>query len=233
MKLRSILVALIASSAISLAGCGSPYSFQGVNVTISPKVASVPVNGTQVFTTTTANAPNVPLFSLNGSLLANTPGPAGMFTPGPNDVEGTITYNAPATPPIYTAAQLTQGLVQGSVTVAAAVSNNPNGGFDETSTSITFAITGPISAGISPTTASVKLGTTQQFTGYSVGSTNNAITWQVNGVTGGSASYGTISATGLYTAPAAMPMTSNVVTITVVAQADTTKTASATVTLTQ
>jgi hypothetical protein len=172
------------------------------------------------------------LFAINGSIVNTPGGPSGSFTPGPNDAEGSTTYNSPATPPIYTATQIAAGFVQGSVTISASVNNNPNMVFSDTATSVTFVITSPISAGISPTTASVKLGTTQQFTGYSVGSTNNALAWQVNGVAGGNTANGTITPAGLYTAPTAMTMTSNTVTISAVAQADTTKTASSTVTLT-
>ncbi len=92
-----------------------------------------------------------------------------------------------------------------------------------------------VTTGISPLTASVALNGTQQFNGYAVGNTNNGVTWQVNGVTGGSTAAGTITtsstAGGLYTAPAAMPMTGKTVTITAISQADPTKTASAVVTL--
>ena len=44
------------------------------------------------------------------------------------------------------------------------------------------------------------------FTGYAVGALNAAVTWQVNGVTGGSTTYGTITQAGVYTAPAAVPV---------------------------
>jgi hypothetical protein len=60
----------------------------------------------------------------------------------------------------------------------------------------------------------------------------------VNGVTGGSTSTGTIVLTAilgpgayLYTAPATMPMSGNTVTVTVISQADPTKTASSVITL--
>jgi uncharacterized protein (DUF1800 family) len=42
------------------------------------------------------------------------------------------------------------------------------------------------------------------------GETNTAVTWQVNGIAGGSSSVGTISAAGLYTPPAAIPATNPV-----------------------
>ena len=88
-----------------------------------------------------------------------------------------------------------------------------------------------VSVSISPTSASVQTGTTQQFTATVTGTTNTAVTWQVNGVTGGNSTVGTISTSGLYTAPSTVPNPANV-TVTAVSQADPTKSASATVTLT-
>jgi hypothetical protein len=83
---------------------------------------------------------------------------------------------------------------------------------------------------ISPTTASVATGFTQQFTATVTGTTNTAVTWQVDGVTGGNSTVGTISTSGLYTAPASIPSPATV-TVQAVSQADNTKTASATVTV--
>jgi uncharacterized protein (DUF1800 family) len=57
-----------------------------------------------------------------------------------------------------------------------------------------------------------RIGTTAQFTATVTGTSSSAVTWQVNGVTGGSVSAGTISTTGLYTAPASLP-SPNTVTI--------------------
>lgn len=133
--------------------------------------------------------------------------------------------------PIYGSIPVANGTVQGTVTITAQVSANPANAFDNVGTHVTFVITGPISVNASPTTASVRLGATQQFTGYTIGSTNNAITWQVNGVAGGATATGTITTAGLYMAPAALPMNGNTVTITAVSQADSTKTASSVVTL--
>ncbi len=64
----------------------------------------------------------------------------------------------------------------------------------------------------------VRLGSTVQLTATVTGSTNTAVSWQVNGVAGGSATTGTISAAGLYTPPATIP-NPNTVTITAVSQA--------------
>jgi uncharacterized protein (DUF1800 family) len=66
--------------------------------------------------------------------------------------------------------------------------------------------------------ATTRLGSTSQFSATVTGTTNTSVTWQVNGITGGSAATGTITTTGLYTAPTTMP-SSTIVTIAAVSQA--------------
>jgi hypothetical protein len=63
---------------------------------------------------------------------------------------------------------------------------------------------------IQPDGASIFLGQTQQFQGIAEGTSNTSVTWTVNGVSGGSATAGTISAGGLYTAPAILPSPASV-----------------------
>ena len=65
------------------------------------------------------------------------------------------------------------------------------------------------------------IGTPVQLTAVFTNTTNTAVTWQVNNVTGGAAATGTITATGLYTPPATLP-SNNTVTITAVSAAVTT-----------
>jgi hypothetical protein len=84
---------------------------------------------------------------------------------------------------------------------------------------------------ISPVSASVALGQTLQFVASVTGSTNSAVTWSVNNVTGGNASVGTISTAGLYTAPANLPNPATV-TITAASASSPQSNASATVTFT-
>jgi uncharacterized protein (DUF1800 family) len=55
---------------------------------------------------------------------------------------------------------------------------------------------------ISPSTANVRAGATQQFT---PSLTTTTLNWSVNGIVGGNAASGTIDATGNYTAPATLP----------------------------
>ena len=58
---------------------------------------------------------------------------------------------------------------------------------------------------VSPSTATVTIGQTQQFTAYLNGVATTAVTWSVNTVVGGNLTNGLISPTGLYTAPPAVP----------------------------
>lgn len=88
----------------------------------------------------------------------------------------------------------------------------------------------PVTISISPTSPTVGGANTQQFTATVGNTSNTAVTWQVEGISGGNATVGTISATGLYTAPFFMPANATV-SVTAVAQADTSKSASATITI--
>ncbi len=64
---------------------------------------------------------------------------------------------------------------------------------------------------------STRLGSTTQFAATVANTTNTAVTWQVNGVTGGGAATGTISTGGLFTAPVAIP-SGGTVSVTAVSQ---------------
>lgn len=87
-----------------------------------------------------------------------------------------------------------------------------------------------IAISIRPTTATLNAGGQQQFTASVSGTMNVSTAWQVNGVTGGTADTGTITTAGLYTAP--NPGDRSIqVTVTAVSNADTSKTASAQVTV--
>ncbi len=83
---------------------------------------------------------------------------------------------------------------------------------------------------VAPATSSVIITQTQQFTATVANASNTAVTWKVNGTTGGDATVGTISATGLYTAPAKLPNPAQI-SITATSAADTTKSASGAITV--
>ncbi|MDX2030165.1 MAG: DUF1800 family protein [Blastocatellia bacterium] len=111
-----------------------------------------------------------------------------------------------------------------SVTVA-----NPGPG--AVSSALTVAVVTTVTVSVAPTTATVQVGATKQFTATVGNAANQAVTWQVNGKTSGESGTGTISAAGLYTAPDAIP-SAGIVTITALSQADNSTKASATVTIT-
>jgi hypothetical protein len=77
----------------------------------------------------------------------------------------------------------------------------------------------------------VAIGTTRQLTAY-VPLIDPRITWTVNGIPGGNAALGSVSASGLYSAPHDIPA-QNIVTVGVVSIADPAKTAGVAITITQ
>jgi Abnormal spindle-like microcephaly-assoc'd, ASPM-SPD-2-Hydin/Purple acid Phosphatase, N-terminal domain len=84
-----------------------------------------------------------------------------------------------------------------------------------------FTTPAAISVSVSPTTATVASGGTEQFSAQITNTSNTAVTWSANS--------GTVSTTGLFTAPTVTAMTT--VTVTATSIADSTKSASATVTV--
>src|SRR5262249_27640458 len=58
---------------------------------------------------------------------------------------------------------------------------------------------------VSPQTAQVTVALTAKFTATVSGASDTGVTWKVEGKTGGNATVGTISTTGLYTAPSSVP----------------------------
>jgi hypothetical protein len=92
---------------------------------------------------------------------------------------------------------------------------------------------------VTPGAPTVNNFATQQFTATVTGSTNTAVTWQVNTVTGGSQATGFISSSGLFVAPSGVPTKSDgmgksiptTVTVTAVSQASASASGSVTVTI--
>jgi hypothetical protein len=214
---RFVALAAIAST-VGLTSCGSktPGSFS-----ISPAISSLPVNSAQIFSSSGSGFISIANAANNGY----DSGPAGIIYYADSSTEATpaVWYISPATPPVYPY-PLPAGVVQGSVTLDDDNILNH--------VSLSFVITAhSITVGLVPATVTVPRNSSQQFNGYAVGNVNNALTWQVNGVTGGSSATGFINILGVYTAPANIPMTGNTVTITVLSQADPTKTAVSTVTI--
>ena len=83
---------------------------------------------------------------------------------------------------------------------------------------------------VTPSAANVVISGLQQFTATVTGTSNTNVNWLVNGVLGGNSTVGTISTSGLFTAPATVP-TPSTVTIEALSQADNTTTGSAQATI--
>jgi serine protease len=84
---------------------------------------------------------------------------------------------------------------------------------------------------VCPASTSVQTSATQAFTDTVANTTDDSVTWQVEGVAGGNSTVGTISSTGVYTAPTTPPSGSQV-SITAISNADQTVSASATLNVT-
>ena len=164
-----------------------------VSVSVVPAHTIVQVGRKQQFVATVSNATNNSVMWYVNKIK------------GGNSSYGTIDaiglYTAPASVP-------TSGTVE--VTAVSAADSTKSA-----SASVSLvAAASPVAVVISPASASVQGGLTQQFTAQVSGASNTSVNWLVNGAKGGSSTYGTISSTGLYTAPACP--TSG--TVTVVAQ---------------
>lgn len=79
------------------------------------------------------------------------------------------------------------------------------GGNLNTPSSPTSGNTQTVAVAVSPTTANLTPGSTEQFTATVTGTTSTNVTWSAGGVQGGNSTFGTISSQGLYTAPPNLP----------------------------
>ena len=99
--------------------------------------------------------------------------------------------------------------------------------------------TGQVVVTLNLTSATVNVFGTQQFNASVTGSSNSVVTWQVNGVAGGSKATGFVSSNGLFVAPSGVPTKSDgnggvltaTVMVTAISQADATASGSAVVTI--
>ncbi len=159
-------------------GTSSPPIGTVVAIAISPTAATVPANGTQQFQATVSGSSNTAVtWQVNnvtgGTAATGTVSTTGLYTAPPATTSMQVTVTAVAS-------------ADSTKTASAAVTINPL----------------PIgSVTISPASATVAASGTQQFTATVVGETNNAVTWSVDGVNGGNSTVGTVSSSGLYTAP--------------------------------
>ncbi|MBV8281306.1 MAG: hypothetical protein JO347_04495, partial [Candidatus Eremiobacteraeota bacterium] len=177
-----------------------------VAVSISPTTATVTVGNHQKFTATVTNATNTAVtWSLTGS------GCSGAAC-------GAITTTG-----LYTAPSAVPSPAQVFVTATSVADATK-------SATATVTISPPVAVSISPMAAQVLTGGQQQFTATVTNATNNSVTWSVSGAGCSGAACGTITATGLYTAPSAAPTPAQVF-VTATSVADASKSATASVTI--
>ncbi len=81
---------------------------------------------------------------------------------------------------------------------------------------------GSFSLAVTPASTSIQGDNTQQFAAKTSDGSNPSLTWSVNNVAGGSAATGTISASGLFTAPE-FPPSPNSITVTAAETKDSNK----------
>ncbi len=181
---------LLLACGLVLASCtvqrtGNDIALPVVNV--SPVSASIQAGGSVQFTATVTTS-----FSTTISWDVND-------IQGGNSTVGTVSstglYTAPATVP-----------VPATVTVKA-ISSAETYPYGAAIVTITAPTTATLS--VAPANSFTPVATTVQFTATETENgataTDNSATWSVNGVAGGNSTVGTISSSGLYTAPTALP----------------------------
>ncbi len=177
-------------------------------LSISPAAPQVKP-GAQVQFSATGSQSGVVVWSVSG-------GGCSGITCG--SISSTGLYTAPAAAPapntvLVTATSLFNGAISGSTVVTIVAPNN-------------------IAVSVSPANPSVGVGGKQQFTATVTGTSNTSVTWSISGTGCAETICGSITSTGLYTAPSEAP-SPNFVTVTATSVADTTKSGTASLEITQ
>ncbi|WP_306601920.1 hypothetical protein [Geothrix sp. 21YS21S-2] len=187
--------------------------------------ATAHANGTtQKTATVTVSVPDSPVAT---SLVASSTTPlfGATFTLTPTYSAGTGTLdNGLACPASGTASAAVTANWVGAKVFTLTVTNVLNITATTTATVTPQAVT---VTNVSPATKTLTVGGTQTFASSVTGAVDTAITWSVDGVAGGNATVGTISAAGLYTAGTATG--AHTIAATAHANGTTQKTATATV----
>lgn len=210
--LSSVLCCLAAIAACGCGYAGTPPDESGIRVVVAPASATLSLGSTQQFQAiVTGSADTNVTWEVNG-------------VAGGNATVGTIAatgiYSAPSVLPSPS-----------NVRINAVSEADPQ---RSGSANVNLESNIAISVSLSPTTASVPAGGAQVFTASVSGTTNTGVTWSVNGISGGNSTIGTVAGTGAatatYTAPSAPPSPA-AVTVAATSVEDTSKSGSASVTI--
>ncbi|HEV2522357.1 MAG TPA: hypothetical protein VGT24_08250 [Candidatus Acidoferrales bacterium] len=198
-----------------------------ISVSVSPVSATVALGASQAFQAVVRGAQDATVtWDVNGVVGGN--GTVGTILNSQTNPDFT-TYTAPQTLP-----------AGGSVTVRARSNASPS-----VSASAVVRFTAAINVALSPASATLAVGHRQTFSVQVNNTPNQNVTWQVNGIAGGSAAAGQICVAGSnpcqpvlssnggsvdYLAPVGLPAP-NPVTITATSVSDKTRSASASVTI--
>jgi hypothetical protein len=188
-------LSVLFSLAILAAACGASSDNGGTTppttskVRIAPGSATVSRGATQPFTATIADsADQTVLWKVDG-------------VRGGDSVHGLISLEG-----VYVAPTNVPNPATVTITATAASDSTKSG-----TATVTLQTGSPISVVIAGSGSRVTVRTfgSHQFSAAVTGTSNTAVAWKVNGITGGSAAIGTISQTGLYKAPPSAPVSTS------------------------
>jgi uncharacterized protein (DUF1800 family) len=208
-----------------------------------PSPASVTIKATSVADKSLSATSTVSLQNAIPILQALSPTflPVGNFSitvGGANFVKGSkVLFGSTALTTTYvgpTQLTATGTATQAQVGMVKIMVENPDPGKSDSAASMNVQVgaAGQVSVQVIPPSAQITAGSTFQYRSAVNGAGGNtAVKWSINGILSGNATVGTISAGGIYTAPATVP-TPNTIQVTATSLADTTASASGTATLT-
>src|SRR5690348_2709776 len=220
--LKSGFISFFLAATLHISGCALSSSQQPppppVKITLMPLSASLFLGQMQNFTAAVTNTSNLGVtWSVNG-------------VPGGNSSVGTIISSGSATDTAtYTAPQILPSTANVTITATSLADSTA-------SSSARVQIQSDVSVSIAPPSANVATNASQSFSANvsGTGSPDLAVTWSVNGISGGSSAVGTIVSiaahAATYTAPAALP-SPPAVNVTATSIADPSKSASASITI--
>ena len=216
-------LAVLGCLGLNACGGGSSSVTTVTSVTITASSTSTPVNGQITFTAvvnlnnSTTSSTTTVSWEINGT--PGTSGGCGSIAASSTD-QLEATYTAPGAVPTSSCGSTAQ-LGQVAVTAVATQTDTSGSSGSKTITSNTVIITIGSGLGLSvtPTSANVPAGGTEQFTALLNG-IPTAASWVLTSTSGGGGNLGTIDGTGLYTAPPYPPAGASVTITATVTETD-------------